>query len=242
MIELKNVYKSYKTGKKRYEVLKNVNLSFPDKGLLSILGPSGCGKTTLLNLIGGLDVPTSGEIIVNGKSTSKYRSRDWDNYRNNYIGFVFQNFNLLENNSVYNNVELTLRLSRVKRKNRKELVEKALQEVGIFHLANTKVKKLSGGERQRVAIARAIVNNPEIVLADEPTGSLDSATSIEIMEILKKLSENRLVLLVSHNIELVEKYSDHIIELNDGVINQGDLDIADSTEDKKIKKVHIFKA
>lgn len=240
MIELKNIYKHYKVGKKKYEVLKNINLSFPNNSLISILGPSGCGKTTLLNLIGGLDKPSSGEILVNGVSTNNYHSRDWDNYRNNYIGFVFQNFNLLENRTVYNNIELTLRLSRVKRKERKEKIFEALKQVGLESFANKKVKFLSGGEKQRVVIARAIVNNPEVVLADEPTGSLDSNTSIEIMEILKEISKTRLVVMVSHNNDLVDKYSDSVIRLNDGMINAEDISFDnENKENKKIRKVHM---
>ena len=240
MIELKNICKYYKVGKKKYEVLKNINVSFPNNGLISILGPSGCGKTTLLNLIGGLDKPSSGELLINGVNTSNYRSRDWDNYRNNYIGFVFQNFNLLEDRSVYNNIELTLRLSRVKRKDRKEKVLNALKEVGLEEFSNKKVKYLSGGEKQRVVIARAIVNNPEVVLADEPTGSLDSNTSVEIMEILKEISKTRLVIMVSHNNDLVDKYSDSIIKLNDGITDDVDILVENEIkENKKIRKVHM---
>ena len=239
MIELKHICKSYKQHRKKYDVLKDINLTFPNYGLVSILGPSGCGKTTLLNLIGGLDKATSGDLIINGISTSKYTLRDWDNYRNNYIGFVFQNFNLLEDRTVYNNVELTLRLGRVKRKERKEKIRKALEEVGLLELENKKVKYLSGGEKQRVVIARAIINNPEVVLADEPTGSLDSATSTEIMNILKEISKDRLVIMVSHNIDLVNDYSDDIIHLNDGIIDDK-IDIqAEQIEPKKIKKVHM---
>lgn len=239
MIKLKEVCKSYKTHRKKYEVLKNINLSFPNNGLISVLGPSGCGKTTLLNLIGGLDKVTSGDIIVNNISTTKYKNKDWDNYRNNYIGFVFQNFNLLENRTVFNNVELTLRLSRVKCRERKERVLNALKEVGLEKLASKKVKLLSGGEKQRVVIARAIVNNPEVVLADEPTGSLDSVTSLEIMDILKEISKTRLVVMVSHNIELVNKYSDDIIHLNDGIIENYESTNTELVPNKKIKKVHM---
>lgn len=238
MIELRNVFKSYKAGKNRFEVLKNINLQFGNNGFISILGPSGCGKTTLLNILGGLDKIDSGEFIINGVNTDTYRSKDWDAYRNNYVGFVFQNFNLINKYNVYSNIDLSLRLNGVKRRDRKELIKEALDKVGLNGYENKKAKNLSGGEKQRVAIARAIVNKPKIILADEPTGALDSENSIAVMDILKELSKEHLVILVTHNKELAESYSDKIINISDGVIEDSN-NIVNEVDTKEIKRVHM---
>ena len=239
MIELKNVYKSYKVGKNNFEVLKDINLQFGDNGFISILGPSGCGKTTLLNILGGLDKIDAGEFLINGVNTNNYKSSDWDSYRNNYVGFVFQNFNLINKYNVYCNIELTLRLNGINRKERKRLINEALNKVGLNGYGRKSVKNLSGGEKQRVAIARAIVNNPKIILADEPTGSLDSENSIQIMNILKELSKDHLIILVTHNDELANNYSDSILNIKDGVVSRENINSSLKNDEKKIKKVHM---
>ena len=238
MIKLNNVYKSYKNGKNSYEVLKDINLQFGNNEFVSILGPSGCGKTTLLNILGGLDKIDSGEFYIDNINTKDYKSKDWDAYRNNYVGFVFQNFNLINKYNVYSNIELSLRLNGVKYKERKELICDALNKVGLSGYEKKSVKNLSGGEKQRVAIARAIVNNPRIILADEPTGSLDSENSIEVMKILKELSKEHLVILVTHNIDLANEYSDRVININDGKIEDNNI-VKEDSEPKIIKKVHM---
>lgn len=242
MVTLKNIFKDFKVGKENYSVLKNISLCLEEKGFISIYGPSGCGKTTLLNIIGGLDRPTKGTIFINNKDTKDFSSSDWDAYRNNCIGFVFQGFNLIENLSAYSNVEIALRLSGKSKKIRHQKVLEALKRVGLEKIAKKKPNQLSGGEQQRVAIARAIVNNPDIILADEPTGALDSTNSQEIIRILKELSQEHLVVLVTHNEELTEQYSDRIIRLKDGeiaednIINQKN----NQTEaNRKISKVHM---
>ena len=239
MIELKHVYKSYKVGKGKLEVLKDINLKFENNGFISILGPSGCGKSTLLNILGGLDFIDDGEFIFNGKNTKLFKSKDWDAYRNNYVGFVFQNFNLINKYNVYNNVELSLRLAGIHNKDRKKIINEALDKVGLHNFQKKIVNNLSGGEKQRVVIARAIVNNPKIILADEPTGSLDSKNSLEIMNILKELSKDHLVILVTHNEELAEKYSDQILRINDGRITEENKKEVIEAQSKPIKKVHM---
>ena len=185
---------------------------------MSILGPSGCGKTTLLNIIGGLDNYTSGDLVINGKSTKDYTDKDWDTYRNHSIGFVFQSYNLIPHQTVLENVELALTLSGVSKKERKERATKALEQVGLKDQIKKKPNQLSGGQMQRVAIARALVNDPDIILADEPTGALDTGTSVQIMDILKSISKEKLIIMVTHNPELAEKYSNRIIKLVDGRI------------------------
>lgn len=218
MLKLKNITKDYISGDSKVHALKGVNIEFRQNEFVSILGQSGCGKTTLLNIIGGLDRYTSGDLIINGKSTKEFKDRDWDAYRNYSIGFVFQSYNLISHQSVLSNVELALTISGVSRKERKQRAIKALKDVGLGEQIHKKPNQLSGGQMQRVAIARALVNNPDIILADEPTGALDTKTSIQIMEILKEISKDKLIIMVTHNPELAEKYSSRIIRILDGVI------------------------
>ncbi len=220
MLELKNIKKTYITGDEKVEALKGINLKFRESEFVSILGQSGCGKTTLLNIIGGLDRYTSGDLIINGKSTKKFKDRDWDAYRNYKIGFVFQSYNLIAHQTVLSNVELALTIGGISKKERKQRAIKALEEVGLKDQINKKPNQLSGGQMQRVAIARALVNNPDIILADEPTGALDTKTSIQVMEILKKISKDKLIIMVTHNPELAEKYSSRIIKILDGTITE----------------------
>ena len=222
MLQLKQITKEYELGKKdtkNYQIVKALNgidLSFRQNEFVSILGPSGCGKTTLLNIIGGLDKYTSGDLVIKDKSTKEFKDKDWDNYRNHSVGFVFQSYNLIPHQTILQNVELALTLSGVKHKERSERALEALDKVGLKDRANTKPNQLSGGQMQRVAIARAIVNDPDIILADEPTGALDSKTSVQIMDILKELSKTRLVIMVTHNPDLAEEYSNRIVRLKDG--------------------------
>ena len=216
MLKLKNICKSYKTGDFFQQVLKDVNLEFRKNEFVSILGPSGSGKTTLLNIIGGLDRYDKGDLIINGKSTKKFKDRDWDAYRNNCIGFVFQSYNLISHISILANVELSMTLSGVSHKERREKALEALDKVGLKDHASKKPNQLSGGQMQRVAIARAIVNDPDIILADEPTGALDSKTSKQIMDLIKELSKDKLVIMVTHNAELAKEYSTRIVEFRDG--------------------------
>lgn len=222
MLELKNITKIYELGKigdKNYQsvqALNGINICFGENEFVSILGPSGCGKTTLLNIIGGLDRYTDGDLIINGVSTKEYQDRDWDNYRNHKIGFVFQSYNLIPHQTVLENVELALTLSGVNKNERKQRAAEALEKVGLGDKINAKPSQLSGGQMQRVAIARAIVNNPDIILADEPTGALDTTTSVQIMDLLKEISKEKLIIMVTHNPELAEKYSTRIVRLLDG--------------------------
>ncbi len=220
MLELKNIKKVYETGEEKVDALKGVSIKFRESEFVSILGQSGCGKTTLLNIIGGLDRYTSGDLIINGKTTKKFKDRDWDAYRNYKIGFVFQSYNLIGHQTVLSNVELALTIGGISKKERKERAIKALEEVGLKDQIHKKPNQLSGGQMQRVAIARALVNNPDIILADEPTGALDTKTSIQVMEILKKISKNKLIIMVTHNPELAEQYSSRIIRILDGVITE----------------------
>ena len=216
MLKLKKICKSYKTGDFFQQVLKDVDLEFRKNEFVSILGPSGSGKTTLLNIIGGLDRYDEGDLIINGKSTKKFKDKDWDAYRNNCIGFVFQSYNLISHISILSNVEMSMTLSGVSRKERRKKALEALDKVGLKDHANKKPNQLSGGQMQRVAIARAIVNDPDIILADEPTGALDSKTSKQIMELIKELSKDKLVIMVTHNAELAKEYSTRIVEFKDG--------------------------
>lgn len=232
MLELKKITKIYKTESFSQKALNEVSLSFRKNEFVSILGPSGSGKTTLLNIIGGLDDYTSGDLIINGVSTKKYKDRDWDTYRNHRIGFVFQSYNLIPHQSILSNVELALTLSGVSKSERKKRAIKALKKVGLGDHINKRPNQLSGGQMQRVAIARALVNDPDILLADEPTGALDSKTSAQIMNLLQDVAKDRLVIMVTHNNELAEEYSTRIIELHDGVI-EGDSDPYDGEEEEK---------
>lgn len=218
MLELKNICKDYPSGNDVVQALRNVSITFRDSEFVSVLGPSGCGKTTLLNIVGGLDQYTTGDLVIEGRSTKGYRDRDWDIYRNHTVGFVFQSYNLIAHQTVINNVELALTLSGVKRRERKSRALEALKAVGLEDQAHKKPNQLSGGQMQRVAIARALVNNPAIVLADEPTGALDTATSEQVMRILKEVSHDRLVIMVTHNPELAQEYSTRIVNLRDGQI------------------------
>lgn len=218
MLELKNITKEYSTGGEPVEALRGISLQFRDSEFVSILGPSGCGKTTMLNIIGGLDQYTTGDLIINGRSTKDFRDRDWDGYRNHSIGFIFQSYNLIPHQTVLQNVELALTLSGVSKSGRRERAKKALEQVGLANQLKKRPSEMSGGQMQRVAIARAIVNNPDIILADEPTGALDTETSIQVMEILKEISKDRLVIMVTHNPELAERYSTRIVRVLDGKI------------------------
>ena len=218
MLQLKNIVKDYVSGDTTVNALKGVDLSFRNSEFVSILGQSGCGKTTLLNIVGGLDQYTSGDLVINGKSTKSFTDRDWDNYRNHKIGFVFQSYNLISHQSVLSNVELALTLSGVSKTVRRKKAIEALEKVGLGDQIHKKPSQMSGGQMQRVAIARALVNDPDILLADEPTGALDSETSVQIMDILKEISNEKLVLMVTHNPDLAEKYSTRIIKLLDGEI------------------------
>ena len=216
MLELKNIKKDYPAGDGIVHALKGIDLQFRTNEFVSILGQSGCGKTTLLNIIGGLDHYTSGDLVINGRSTKEFKDRDWDTYRNHSIGFVFQSYNLIPHQSVLQNVELALTLTGVSRAERKARAKEALEKVGLGNQLYKKPSQMSGGQMQRVAIARAIVNNPDIILADEPTGALDTETSVQVMEILKEISKDKLIIMVTHNPELAEQYSTRIIRMLDG--------------------------
>ena len=218
MLELKNIVKEYPAGDKPVEALKGVSMKFRKSEFVSILGPSGCGKTTLLNIIGGLDQYTSGDLIINGKSTKGFKDRDWDTYRNHSIGFVFQSYNLIPHQTVLQNVEIALTVSGVSKKTRRKMAIDALEQVGLGDQLNKRPNQISGGQMQRVAIARALVNNPDIILADEPTGALDSETGVQVMEILKEVAKDRLVIMVTHNAELAHMFSTRIVQMLDGKI------------------------
>ncbi len=218
MLELKGITKDYPSGDSVVHALKGISVTFRDQEFVSILGQSGCGKTTLLNIIGGLDQYTRGDLVINGRSTKSYLDRDWDTYRNHSVGFVFQSYNLIPHQSVLSNVEMALVLSGTPKAERRRRAEEALRRVGLGDHLRKRPNQLSGGQMQRVAIARAIVNDPEIILADEPTGALDTETSVEVMEILKELSRDRLVIMVTHNPQLAEEYSDRIVRIQDGLI------------------------
>lgn len=247
MLELKQISKQYSIGKKNSKIyqtvdaLKGVNLTFRSNEFVSILGPSGCGKTTMLNIIGGLDKYTSGDLIIKGKSTKEFKDKDWDNYRNHSVGFVFQSYNLIHHQTILQNVELALTLSGVSKHERKMRALEALDKVGLKDRANNLPNQLSGGQMQRVAIARAIVNDPDIILADEPTGALDSKTSVQIMEILKELSTNRLVIMVTHNPELAETYSSRIVKFKDGELINDSNPYTPSKERKKKQAASVRK-
>lgn len=230
MLELKNINKSYKTGDFVQHALKKVNLEFRDNEFVAILGPSGSGKTTLLNIIGGLDRYDSGDLIINNKSTKKFKNKDWDAYRNNCIGFIFQSYNLINHISVLSNVEMGLTLSGVKFKKRRKKALELLTKVGLKEHSHKKPNQLSGGQMQRVAIARALANDPKIILADEPTGALDSKTSVQIMELIKEIAKDKLVIMVTHNPELAKRYATRIVEFKDGEL------ISDSNPIKKEEK------
>ena len=231
MIKLEGIVKEYRLGDERIRALDGVTVGFRKNEFVAILGPSGCGKTTLLNILGGLDRYDGGTLTVRGKSTAKFTEADWNAYRNHSVGFVFQSYNLIPHQTVLENVELSLTLSGISKKERRERAKEALCRVGLSDQLKKKPNQLSGGQMQRVAIARAIVNDPDIVLADEPTGALDSETSVQIMEILKEISSDRLVVMVTHNPDLARDYSTRIIRLLDGKVTD-DSDPFDGTEDE----------
>ena len=230
MLELNKISKVYETDDLRQVALKDVSIRFRDSEFVSILGPSGSGKTTLLNIIGGLDQYTSGDLIINGISTREYKDNDWDRYRNHSVGFVFQSYNLIPHQSVLSNVELALTISGVSKKERRNRAIKVLKKVGLGEHINKRPNQLSGGQMQRVAIARALINDPDVLLADEPTGALDTKTSIQIMNLLKEISENKLVIMVTHNPDIANEYSTRIIKISDGKIT------SDSNAYKKSEK------
>lgn len=233
MLRLENIRKEYVTGDSKVEALKGISLNFRKNEFVSVLGQSGCGKTTLLNIIGGLDRYTSGDLIINGKSTKEFKDRDWDSYRNHSVGFVFQSYNLIPHQSILSNVELALTLSGVSKSERRKKAIKALEDVGLGDQVHKKPNQLSGGQMQRVAIARALVNDPEIILADEPTGALDTQTSVQVMEILKKISKDRLIIMVTHNPNLAEEYSSRIIKILDGKITDDSNPYSKEEEEKE---------
>ncbi len=230
MLELKNINKSYTTGSFTQQALKNINLKFRKNEFVAILGPSGSGKTTLLNIIGGLDRYDDGDLIINGKSTKKFKSREWDSYRNNCIGFIFQNYNLITHISILENIEMGMTLSGKSAKKRRKKALEVLEKVGLKEHAHKKPNQLSGGQMQRVAIARALANDPDIILADEPTGALDSKTSVQIMDLIKEIAKDKLVIMVTHNSELADNYANRIVKFKDGEL------ISDSNPIKKNEK------
>ena len=235
MLELRNIRKEYLAGDGKVVALKGIDLQFRQSEFVSILGPSGCGKTTMLNIIGGLDQYTDGDLIINGKSTRDFKDRDWDTYRNHSIGFVFQSYNLIPHQTVLQNVELALTLSGVSKAERRKRAKQALEEVGLGDQFDKRPNQMSGGQMQRVAIARALVNNPDIILADEPTGALDTETSVQVMEILKEISKDRLIIMVTHNPELAGKYSSRIINMLDGVITHDSAPLSEAEIQEEVR-------
>lgn len=236
MLILKNICKDYVTGDTTVRALSDININFRESEFVSILGPSGCGKTTMLNIIGGLDIYTDGDLIINGKSTKTFTDENWDTYRNHSIGFVFQNYNLIPHQSILANVELALTLSGVSKKERRERAVSALMQVGLGNHLNKRPNQMSGGQVQRVAIARALINNPDIILADEPTGALDSETSVQIMELLKEISKDKLIIMVTHNPELAHEYSNRIIKCKDGKVIDDSNPFDPTDEDRELEK------
>ena len=243
MLSLKNITKNYKMGDTTVEALRGVSVDFRGNEFVAVLGQSGCGKTTLLNIIGGLDRYTTGDLIIGGVSTKKYRDRDWDTYRNHKIGFVFQSYNLIPHQTVLANVELALTLSGVSKSERRKRAVEVLEKVGLKDQMKKKPNQMSGGQMQRVAIARALINDPDILLADEPTGALDSETSIQIMDILREISKDKLIIMVTHNPELAEQYANRIIRLVDGKITGDSNPYTEETEMKdkpeKVRKTSM---
>ena len=240
LLECKNLVKDYQTSNEVVHALKGVSVTFRDNEFVSILGQSGCGKTTFLNIIGGLDHYTSGDLIINGKSTKDYSDKDWDTYRNHRVGFVFQSYNLIMHQSVLSNVELALTLTGVGKEERRQRAIEVLEKVGLKDQLDKKPTQMSGGQMQRVAIARALVNNPDILLADEPTGALDSVTSVQIMDLLQEIAKDRLVIMVTHNPDLAKQYSTRIIRLLDGEI-QSDSDSVSEQEKIDVSQENLAK-
>lgn len=237
MLQIKNICKSYTNGKLVQKALDDVSLNLRDNEFVAILGPSGSGKTTLLNIIGGLDHYDSGDLIINGVSTREYRDRDWDAYRNHSVGFVFQSYNLIPHQSILSNVELALTIAGISKRERASRAMEALEKVGLAEQAHKLPNQLSGGQMQRVAIARALVNNPDILLADEPTGALDSDTGVQVMELLRDVASDRLVVMVTHNPELANAYATRIINLRDGKI-RSDSDAFEPFEAETAEPLH----
>ncbi len=233
MLQLRNIVKDYHTGDEVVQALKGVSVNFRRNEFVSILGQSGCGKTTLLNIVGGLDQYTSGDLVINGKSTKDFKSRDWDSYRNNSVGFVFQSYNLIPHQSVLSNVELALTLSGVSKAERRKRAKEVLEKVGLGSQIHKKPNQMSGGQMQRVAIARALINDPDILLADEPTGALDTETSVQIMDLLKEIAKDKLVIMVTHNPELAQQYSTRIVKLLDGNVIDDTNPFSDEDEAKE---------
>ena len=238
MLQLKKIVKDYQTGDEVVKALKGISINFRKNEFVSVLGQSGCGKTTLLNIIGGLDRYTSGDLVINGRSTKEFKARDWDSYRNNSIGFVFQSYNLIPHQTVLANVELALTLSGVSKSERRKRAKEVLEKVGLGDQIYKKPNQMSGGQMQRVAIARALINDPDILLADEPTGALDSETSVQIMELLKEIAEEKLVIMVTHNPELADKYSTRIVKLLDGKIIDDSAPFSDEDEAKESEEAY----
>ena len=239
MLVLKNIVKDYITGDTTVRALKGIDINFRESEFVAILGPSGCGKTTLLNIIGGLDRYTSGDLQINGKSTKHFNDGDWDTYRNHSIGFVFQSYNLIQHQTVLSNVELALTLSGVSKKERRKRAIEALKKVGLENQIHKKPTQMSGGQMQRVAIARALINDPDILLADEPTGALDTETSVQIMELLKEISKDKLIIMVTHNPDLAETYSNRIIRCLDGEVISDSNPFEPDEKDKANEKVRL---
>ena len=238
MLQLKKIVKDYQTGDEVVKALKGISINFRKNEFVSVLGQSGCGKTTLLNIIGGLDRYTSGDLVINGRSTKEFKARDWDSYRNNSIGFVFQSYNLIPHQTVLANVELALTLSGVSKSERRKRAKEVLEKVGLGDQIYKKPNQMSGGQMQRVAIARALINDPDILLADEPTGALDSETSVQIMELLKEIAEEKLVIMVTHNPELADKYSTRIVKLLDGKIIDDSAPFSDEDEARESEEAY----
>ncbi len=240
MLELKDIVKEYETGNDKVMALRGVSIAFRESEFVAILGHSGCGKTTLLNIVGGLDQYTSGDLVINGVSTKEYKDRDWDAYRNHSVGFVFQSYNLIPHQTVLSNVEMALTISGVSKAERRKRATEALEQVGLGDQLKKKPNQMSGGQMQRVAIARALVNNPDILLADEPTGALDSDTSVQVMEILKEVAKDRLVIMVTHNPELAETYANRIVKIKDGKLTSDSNPYeSEKTEVKQGKKQRV---
>lgn len=241
MLNLKKITKVYHVADTEVEALRGIDLVFRKNEFVSILGPSGCGKTTLLNIIGGLDQYTSGDLAINGRSTKEFKDKDWDVYRNHRIGFVFQSYNLIPHQTILGNVELALTIAGISKEERIERAKKAIDRVGLAGQYHKRPNQLSGGQCQRVAIARALVNEPEILLADEPTGALDTQTSIQIMELIKDISKEKLVIMVTHNPDLAEKYSTRIVRLLDGTVVSDSNPFSEKAEEQeRLSEEKIF--
>ena len=241
-LELKHIKKDYYVNKKPFTAIKDLSLVFPKKGFVAILGESGCGKSTLLNILGGLDRYTSGDLLINGVSTKQFNDADWDKYRNTQVGFIFQSYNLISHFNLLQNVEVPLKLAGVNQKEREERAKAALEKVGLGDSLHKIPNQLSGGQQQRVAIARALINNPSIILADEPTGALDSATSIQVMELIKEAGKECCVIMVTHNEKLAKKYADRIITMSDGeaISDTSPIDVGIEIEKPKTTAVCII--